>query len=222
MQKAFNLYCDESTHLQNDGMPYMLIGYIGCPFNQLKHHKNAISNLKKEHNFKGEIKWSSVSNSKFHFYNDLIKYFFETDLFFRLIIVDKNKISNDISNDSYDDFYFKMYYQLLHHKLSMEDNYYIYIDIKDNRSHKKIEKLKNILLYNSSIKTLQAIHSYESSLMQLTDLLIGAINYKIRGLDKVIAKNKIIEKIEQNCSGHLLRSTPLSEEKFNRFFIELK
>lgn len=222
MKKTFNIYCDESTHLENDGMPYMLIAFVGSPYNQMKQHKKAISDLKTAHNFKGEIKWSNVSNSKSEFYNQLIEYFFATDLFFRAIIVRKEQIKKDIPGSTYDDFYFKMYYQLLHHKLSMEDTYNVYIDIKDTRSHKKIKKLKEVLSYNASIRNLQSIHSYESGLMQLADLLMGAINYHLRGLNKVIAKNKLIEKIQDECNGSLDRSTPLTEEKFNRFFIALK
>ncbi len=221
MNKTYNLYCDESSHLKNDGMPFMLMGYIGIPYNQLKQHKKEISNLKRSHNFKGEIKWSNVSRAKYEFYSDLIAYFFATDLFFRGIIVEKKQINEAAFEFNYDDFYFKMYYQLLHHKLSMGNTYNVYLDIKDTRSHRKVNKLKNILQYNSSIRNLQAIRSYESSLMQISDLIMGAINYRLRGLNKVIAKNKLIEKIEKE-SGSLLRPTPLHENKFNRFFISLK
>ena len=28
MSKTFNIYCDESTHLKNDGHPYMILGYV--------------------------------------------------------------------------------------------------------------------------------------------------------------------------------------------------
>lgn len=222
MKRTYNIYCDESTHLENDGMPYLMIAYVSSPYNQLKQHKKAISQMKEKHKFKGEIKWSNVSNAQYPFYNELIDYFFATDLWFRAVIVEKSKIDNTRPGFSYDEFYFKMYYQLLHHKLSMADNYNIYIDIKDTRSHKKIAKLKEILSYNTSIRTLQAIHSYESSLMQLADLIMGAINYKLRNLNKVIAKNNLIDKIEQNFNGVLTNSTPKHENKLNLFFIDLK
>ncbi|HMO41375.1 MAG TPA: DUF3800 domain-containing protein [Saprospiraceae bacterium] len=222
MKRTYNIYCDESTHLENDGMPYLMIAYVSSPYNQLKQHKKAISQMKEKHKFKGEIKWSNVSNAQYPFYNELIDYFFATDLWFRAVIVEKSKIDNTRPGFSYDEFYFKMYYQLLHHKLSMADNYNIYIDIKDTRSHKKIAKLKEILSYNASIRTLQAIHSYESSLMQLADLIMGAINYKLRNLNKVIAKNNLIDKIEQNFNGVLINSTPKHENKLNLFFIDLK
>ena len=28
---SLNIYCDESTHLPNDGRPYMVLGAIVCP-----------------------------------------------------------------------------------------------------------------------------------------------------------------------------------------------
>lgn len=39
MSKTFNIYCDESTHLQNDNKPYMIISYVSCAYPQIKIHK---------------------------------------------------------------------------------------------------------------------------------------------------------------------------------------
>jgi len=222
MNKTFNLYCDESTHLQHDGMPYMMIAYISAPYNEIKQHKGYLKFLKEKHKFKGEIKWSSVSAGQYLYYADLIDYFFSTDLCFRSIIVDKSQIDEGRPGFSYEDFYFKMYYQLIHHKVNLAYHYNIYLDIKDTRSHKKLARLKEILKLNTSIKSFQFIRSHESSLMQLTDLIMGAINYKLRGYNKVIAKNRIIEKIEQHAKVPITQSTPKNADKFNLFFIDLK
>jgi hypothetical protein len=222
MSKTFNFYCDESTHLENDGMPYMMIAYVSSAYNQLKLHKEAIKNIKAEHKIKGEIKWSNVSGGAYPFYSDLIDYFFSTDLNFRSIIVDKSKFKFGVNGTSYDDFYFRMYYQLIHHKVNQGYNYNIYLDIKDTRSHKKLKKLNQILQYNASIRNCQFIRSHESSLMQLTDLIMGAINYKLRGETKMLAKLKLIEKIESHCQEPITKSTPKGEDKFNLFFIDLK
>ncbi|HRD39860.1 MAG TPA: DUF3800 domain-containing protein [Bacteroidia bacterium] len=216
--KTFNLYCDESTHLQNDGMPYMLISYVSCAYNQLKTHKEYIKHLKKKHSYKGEIKWSNISTKKYHFYSDLIDYFFSTDLLFRAVIIEKTQIKSE----NFSEFYFMMYYQLLHHKLNLEHNYNVYFDIKDTCSHQKLHKLKTILKYNAAIRNFQFIKSHESSLMQITDVIMGAINYKLRGLNKVTAKNKIIEKIESHSKLSLTQSTAKNADKFNLFFIDLK
>lgn len=222
MNKLFNLYCDESTHLQNDGMPYMMIAYIRSPYNEIEQHKEYLKFLKAKHKFKGETKWTSVSAGQYLYYADLIDYFFSTDLCFRSIIVDKSQINENCPEFSYDDFYFKMYYQLIHHKVDLGYHYNIYIDIKDTRSNKKLAKLHEILKLNTSIKNCQFMRSHESSLMQLTDLIMGAINYKLRGYNRVIAKNKIIEKIEQHSKVPITRSTPKHADKFNLFFIDLK
>jgi hypothetical protein len=40
---TFNLYCDESCHLENDMFPYMLLGYVSVPYNRIKFHKEQIN-----------------------------------------------------------------------------------------------------------------------------------------------------------------------------------
>jgi hypothetical protein len=116
-----------------------------------------------------------------------------------------------------------MYYQLLSKKLVPEHNYNIYLDIKDTRSAKKVNGLKNFLNNNFiAVRNLQNIRSYESELMQLTDIITGALSYHLRGLNQVIAKNKIIEKIQLHSKQPLNHSTPKDHQKFNLFFIDLK
>lgn len=223
MNKTFNFYCDESTHIENDGHPFMLLSYVATPYNQLRIHNQNIRKLKREHFFKGELKWSALSKSQYPFYNDVIEYFFATDLRFRCIIIDKEKMRHQDFNQTHDQFYDKMYYQLLNKKLEPNNYYNIYIDIKDSYSYLKAKSLKKYLERDyQNIRNLQVIRSYESELMQLSDVLMGAINYKLRGLNKVTSKNKLIEKIEHLSGKTLMHSTPPFESKFNLFFIDLK
>ena len=223
MGKTFNLYCDESCHLENDRNQYMLISYISSAYNQVPTHHLKIKELQQKHRCSTEIKWSKVSNSKYSFYAELVDYFFASDLQFRAIVVDKTKVKAHLTGSSFDDFYYKMYYQLLFHKINMEYSYNIYLDIKDTLSANKVGKLKNILrIEYSSIRNLQNIRSHESLLMQTTDLLMGAISYYLRGTGRVIAKNKLIEKIKSYSGSSLEYSTPKWNDKFNLFFIELK
>ena len=144
-KKTYNLYCDESTHLQNDQMPFMLISYIKCAYPQIRQHREHFKFLKSKHKFKGEMKWAKISKSNAEFYNDVIDYFFATDLSFRAIIVDKSQIDESRENFTYNDFYFRMYYQLVAQKMSSKHAYNLYLDIKDNRSQSKLHKLNEIL-----------------------------------------------------------------------------
>ena len=112
MSKTFNIYCDESCHIEHDHKPFMFLGSISVAYNQVKLHTEKIKELKEKHHFYGEIKWTNVSKSKFHFYMELVDYFFATDLKFRTVGVEKSKINNEAFGSSYDDFYYKMYYSL--------------------------------------------------------------------------------------------------------------
>lgn len=222
MSKTFNLYCDESTHIPEDGKPYMIISYVSCPYPHMKIHMEHFKLLRDKHKFKGELKWSNISKSQYEFYSDVIDYFFSTDLSFRAVIVDKSKIDENRKGYTHSDFYFLMYYQLIYHKLNPDYKYNIYLDIKDTCSQKKLAKLGTMLNKNNNIRNLQFIKSYESYLMQLTDVLMGAINYHIRGLNKVTAKMNIIEKIKFYSNLDLTRSTAKYEKKMNLFYINLK
>jgi len=223
VNKTFNLYCDESTHLEHDNQPYMIVAYVSSAYNQLKIHSKILRDIKIKHYFKGELKWTGVSGSMYPLYSELINYFFATDLQFRAVIVDKKQINCDRYEYTYDDFYYRMYYQLLHHKIEDPNKYNIYLDIKETKGGKKINKLSKILNSKTEcIRNMQFIRSHESELLQLNDFLIGAINYYLRAENKVLAKNKIIEKLKVQSKTSLQRSTPKNEDKFNLFFIDLK
>ena len=222
MNKTFNIYCDESCHLENDHKNFMFLGSISSAYNQVELHTFQINEIKKKHNFYAEIKWTRVSQSKFQFYSDLIDYFFATDLKFRAIGVDKTKVNNPDFSQTYDDFYYKMYYQLLNHKIDSRHSYNVYLDIKDTLSACKVRKLKEILNIKFGVfRQVQNIRSHESILMQLADFLVGAISYyKNVQMKKNQAKNQLIERIIKR-SGLDLDKTNYSE-KLNLFFIELK
>ena len=220
--KTFNIYCDESCHLENDHKAFMLLGSESSAYNQVKRHTERINDLKKKHNFYGEIKWSNVASSQFQFYKELVDYFFVTELRFRTVIVNKNKINKGAFNQDYDTFYYKMYYYLLNHNIKSNFTYNVYIDIKDSLSAYKVEKLKEILNTKYGVfRNIQNIRSHESTMLQLADFLMGALSYNLNDTDKkVIAKRQIIDRIKHHTTQSL-DATSYSNS-FNMFFIELK
>ena len=227
MSKTFNLYCDESTHLIHDGHPYMLLSYISIAYPQIRLAKEEIKAIKRKFNYTEELKWTNVHSATYKVYAELVDWFFMNDLEFRAVVVDKSQIDEKRADYSFNDFYFRMYFQLLHTKVDFQNRYNVFLDIKDTCSGEKLEKMKKIMSYNSSIGTLQLIPSRESVFIQLADVLMGAINYNLR-IQKgdvkgnVIAKLKLIEKIKRHSNISLNTTTPLSRNKFNLFFITLK
>ncbi len=81
MGGIYNIYCDESCHLQNDHQQVMVLGAIWCSLEKTKEIAMRLREIKLRHglppNF--EVKWSKVSPAKLLFYKDLIDYFFDND-----------------------------------------------------------------------------------------------------------------------------------------------
>lgn len=229
MGQLYNIYCDESCHLVNDAKndTAMVIGGIICVDHKKKEIFDRIREIKREHciSVDAEIKWNKVSPGKLNYYLDLVNYFFDNgDLSFRAIVIpDKQDLRHEEFNQSSDDFYYKSYFNMLKTVLEPGKEYAIYIDIKDTRSQKKVEKLHEVLCNNSydfkreMIKRVQQIRSHEVELMGLADLLIGAVSYLHRGHNQSEAKKTIIEKIRQRSGYKLTSSTLYRENKFNLF-----
>lgn len=226
MKHVYNVYCDESCHLENDRQPVMLLGAIWCPKSHVKKTSDEIREIKSKHNARGELKWVKVSKARQRFYLELVDYFFSTpQLHFRCLVVDdKSKLNHDYFNlGSHDTFYYKMYYSMLKTILSPENKYHIYIDIKDTRSQNKVNKLREVLCNNvydftkQMIVNIQHIRSNESELLQLADFLIGAVSYKNRKLNENSAKVLIGSTIEKKTGQSLCLSTSLFKDKFNLF-----
>ena len=227
MNRTYNIYCDESCHLENDHINVMALGAAWCKLNDTEEITNAIKAIKSKHNLASsfEIKWTKISPAKKDFYSDLINYFFdEKKLHFRSVIIpNKCKLDHAKFSQSHDDWYYKMYFLLLKEILDPEEKYNIYIDIKDTRGYAKVEKLREVLSNNAYdfdqtiIKKIQQIRSHEATIMQLTDLLIGALTYFHRKLSTSKPKNELIKLIQTRSGHNLLRSTLPKENKFNIF-----
>ena len=231
LRSEVNIYCDESCHLERDIHKSMIIGGISCPIGKIRDITQKIKQLKEKHGLprNREIKWIKISPAKQDFYKELIDLFTkESSLRFRAIkVVDKNQLNHAKFNQTHNDWYYKIYYDMLKHILQPHKNYNIYIDIKDTIGCEKICKLKEILEYkkhgeNLDILKIQQIRSNESELLQLADVLIGAVGYydRIKQDNYSKAKKEICKLIEENLSIDFNRKSRFTDEKFNLFLWE--
>lgn len=223
-----NIYCDESCHLPNDQQDVMVLGAIVCNSEKKDTINKDIRRIKEKHGLSTyyEIKWVKVSNSKLEFFLDLVDYFFDNNnLNFRANIASqKNKLNHEKYNkNSHDTWYYKMYYYLLNPLVGNETTYRIFLDIKDTIGSEKVNELHRILnkTKNYSIKDIRLVDSKAIDLLQLSDLLIGALSYYNRGLDtregSSDAKKAIIQRIKDRSGISLKKSTSLFESKMNIF-----
>jgi hypothetical protein len=224
---TFNIYCDESCHLENDHQKVMVLGAVWCPLESTRGITQDLRQIKINHglppNF--EVKWTKVSPAGLPLYLDWVNYFFDTPaLHFRALVVpDKSLLNHSAFAQTHNDFYYKMYFDMLKIILSPRDRYRIYVDIKDTRGGVKIKKLRQVLsnnIYDFSgevIERIQLVRSHELEILPLADLLIGALAAKNRQRPVSSAKQALIDLISARSGYSLNKSTLFREEKVNLF-----
>lgn len=226
MSKVINIYCDESCHLENDKQGIIALGAVWCDKSIIKKVAEDIKKIKTDYGISPfqELKWTKIAPSNSGLYEDIINYFFESRLNFRgLILKDKDKLDYNINN--IDSFYYKMYYYLIVQLIEYGKNYNIYLDVKDTKGYEKIIKLREVIskkfldFDQTMIKNIQEIKSYESQIMQITDILLGAVSYFNRNLNTSKTKNSLIDLIKEKSLKELNLPTLWTEKKFNLFFM---
>jgi hypothetical protein len=116
-----------------------------------------------------------------------------------------------------------MYFSMLKGILEPTAKYRIHLDIKDTRSAPKIANLHQILahsVYDFSkriVERLQPVRSHEVEILQLADLLIGAVSYANRELGDSPAKQALVGRIRERSGYTLHQSTLIREQKVNLF-----
>ena len=226
MPETFNVYCDESCHLLNDGKRFMVMGAIWCPANKTQEIFAKIREIKQAHGLPQgfELKWVKIDGFTIKCCTDLVDYFCrESVLQFRGIIADKQNLNHAAFGQTHDDWYYKMYFRLLNIILEEGNKYRVYLDIKDTRSGAKIAKLHEVLANanydfdRSMVERVQAVKSDEVELLQIVDILIGALQYFSHSALKDNAKSKLVRHIQETCGVDFSRNTLPREAKFNLF-----
>ncbi len=222
----YNVYCDESCHLEHDHQSTMVLGAVWCPRALAKHVFEDIRRIKEGHGFgRCEVKWGKVSPGNQSLYTDLIDYFFDNEsLGFRCVVIkDKQKLDHERYGQDHDTWYYKMFFVLLHGILTPGHAYSVYLDIKDTRGGAKVRKLHEVLCNSrydfeqKILSNIQIVRSQEVELVQLADILLGAVSYKNRDLNTSRAKNGLVTLVQTKSGYSLVNSTLMKEPKFNVF-----
>ena len=227
MTETYNVYCDESCHLEHDRQKAMVLGAIWCPLEKTREIAVRLREIKVRHGLKPgfELKFTKVSPAKQQFYLDVMDYFFDDDdLHFRALVVpDKSKLRHEVFKQTHDDWYYKMYFDMLKVILDPEACYRIYLDIKDTRGASRTTKLHEVLCNNiydfdrRIIETVQQIRSHEAEQLQLADLMVGTVSYTNRGKTTSGAKLALVQRMRDRSRYSLTRTTLYREEKVNIF-----
>ena len=224
--RIYNVYCDEGCHLENDRISVMAMGAVTCSHLDVQNIAQEIRALKKAHGLKPsfEAKWTKVSPAKASFYSELIGFFLDDErLRFRgLVVPNKGLLDHARFEQSHEYWFCKMYFTMLHQVFIVPHRYRIYLDVRDTRGGPKIRNLHDVLVSNLSsfdcqtIERIEQVRSHEVELLQITDLLIGALTYANRSLNTSSAKGAIVKRLRDGFGQHALsRASAFATTKFS-------
>lgn len=225
MEQKIMLYADESCHLQKHKTDCMSLVTVYTLENNKNLINKSINTLLASFKMTGELKWAKVSNSNLAMYIKIIDYFSDfvlnNKVRIRAILADVDK---ETIVGNYDDWYYKMYYLLFDKIISdvayTQNHFHLLIDIKDNKSHSEAQKLARYLSNRSRGEKIiigTAEDSRNHRLIQIADIIAGAMTYKFRGIKTSNAKLDLINHIESSFKINLNQSYPLSKMDFNIF-----
>ncbi len=227
MSERIHIYCDESCHLENDHLRAMVLGAVWCPASHRQMLARQIKDLKASFGLPPhfEIKWVKVSPGQVSFYQALLDLFFDEPLlhFRGLVVPDKQALNHAKFGQDHDGFYYKQWYTLLNRLIDPSKRYRIFLDIKDTQGQVKVDKLHEVLCNanydfdRQVIESVELVHSHDVLLLQLTDLLIGALSYAHRWLQDSPAKLALVAHVRHRSGLSLEQSSLLRADKFNLF-----
>lgn len=224
----FKIYCDESCHLQQCDSDVMVLGALMCPNEDIEKVIKHIKWLKHKHNFTPELKWAKLNKFQIRLYQDIIDFIFDnTQIRFKsTIIKNKKKLDHETYNDnSHDTFYYKMCYYTIRDFLEENNSYRIYLDYMNTKGGEKTKVLTDVLknkTYNRIDISTFIIRSHESILIQICDLIIGALAYESRNdIEKTSqVKKDFISYLEIKLNRKINTPTSPWEARFNIFAFE--
>jgi hypothetical protein len=236
LRPTINIYCDESRY-SNPFEQYFLIGCLSLPREKKPEVDNLLKAVRRKFGFMPELKWSNVTAAKLPYLNELLEVFFSSELEFRAIIVDKSKLKLSPRKLPTEHTFYKFYYLLLRGLMTAGRDYYVFVDQRNKSEARSLGELEGYLRghlhkvnldENSSVgdnnadprylRQLQEVSSDQVILIQLLDLLMGAVGYYWNGFRGSDAKVKLIEGILARLGKQDLKfSSRLYDKKWNQF-----
>jgi hypothetical protein len=222
------VYVDESSI--NEGR-FRGYGGIWVPDSAEKALRDSVAAVRSLHGMQpatGEFKWNKVSTNKLGAYCDLVDAFFGCGgVRFNSIIVDRHN-PGPKRGGAEDDHYTEIHW-LLRRRMVADVRYVICLDERNNRAPDRHANLQSVLNncgrrelgYDGCVREVGARCSKSESLIQLADVLLGAVCYHFNGKHSLAnasaAKCELARDIARR--GHfprgLIHSTASSASKFN-------
>jgi hypothetical protein len=230
--RGLHICCDESRQTADR---YMVIGGLITLRENEARFAEVMALYRQSQNMHAEIKWTKVSDQKLREYQALIDLFFTLNrvLHFKAIVVDTQEIDNQAYNKGDVELgFYKLMYQFLLHSfgayLRRGDRCIIHLDHRIT-SRYKLSTLCAVLnnglrkkygFAEGPVRNVEATDSKKSDLIQVADVLMGAIGYEMNGAHTRTgakrSKVRLAEHIAQKAGLlNLQQPTPRSKPEFS-------
>ena len=214
------VFCDESRQFSDH---YMVIGGIVVNRNYEPKILQAIQDLRIKNKYNFEFKWQKISKSRLSVYKGLVDLFFDHHeyIHFKSIVVDTHQYVSKQTDKELG--FYKLMYQFLLHSIGdyllAKDRIIINLD-KRTTKYYKLSTLWAILnngvnkkyqLKNKPIRYVRALDSKAHDLIQLADVIMGAIGYEMNGLHTLNGASKA----KINLAMHIAKKAGLPNLRQN-------
>ena len=135
------VYADESC---KDNHKYLILGGICAEYERVGEITSSLTEVRRNHNTYGEVKWGKVSKAKYKFYEDYVNVFFDLCskdiLHFHFLSVDTSTFNHRLHNGGNSELGFdKLTYQLLLHKFGAkygkDNKIQVYLDERTTKNN---------------------------------------------------------------------------------------
>ncbi|HHV61788.1 MAG TPA: DUF3800 domain-containing protein [Firmicutes bacterium] len=232
------VYGDES---RQTGAKYMVLGAMWIDPAWEEVLVNDCMDFRNRTGMYHQLKWKKVSDQKLEEYKEFIDIFFRHNqqhhVAFRCIVINTHQLDHKTFNKGDEELgFYKFYYQLLLHNMQPWNRYLIMLDDRKTRKKTRLPTLKIVLnrgirkkfnLECDIVRNVEPRECEELNQIQMVDILIGAIGYRLNDLHlkagAKMAKIKLSEYIaDKSGKGSFGPQKGVIDPWFNIWHMKLK
>ena len=200
----YRVYADES---RQQAHPFMLYGLPLIPRGEAEEElRQECVRLRERHHWgSGEFKWEKLSLGKLSVYKEFVDLFFaHAPAEFRCLVVEASKIDyKAFHQGDHETAFYEFYFQALSRNLRLTDECLVFTDDRQNRQAHRLTDLKAKTNYHwltqgakaNVVRNVEPRDSKAEDLLQIVDVLLGAVGYDVEGRAESPAKVELVRHI---------------------------
>ena len=225
-----HVYADES---RQNAHRFMLFSALFVPRGAAENALLAdIAAFRVRQSARAEMKWGKISRAMLPVYRDFIDLFFAHPAAqFRCLVVDAHQVDlRQYHDDDPETAFYNFYCLMLSRNMQIENRYLVLTDERSNRECNRLADLRdNINRYwqekgavNNVAVNVEPLNSKESDLLQIVDVLLGAVGYAIEEFTTSEARLELTRHIAARLGVEELRTHRGRGTNFNTWVLDFE